>query len=351
MGAESGRDTVVREFVRHRSGLFAYILSVVRDFSFAEEVLQEVAVVVCEGWGHFTPGTRFGVWAMRIARNKIFNMNRAGAFAGARRGRRVRLGTPGRGGGRMSADPRFDDLVSAYLDDALEPCGVSELNALRRSDPGCARRFVTLTHVHASLKELRSSTVAEGEPEAQMLKRGARPRGLLRPPASLVPLGMAAAFLVLVFFLLFPHERLMGPTVGARGAPEVLLVVGRVDPRLGLALSRHPGSPSDHFGKAYRFRIRIVSLLHPLAGGLTDLVRVYDSHGTVGWGFPADSAARIAVCDDNTGQTAIFAYEKSTEVRGERPAGRRVGFFLSDRTQDALRLTADGWKAFDAAAT
>jgi RNA polymerase sigma-70 factor (ECF subfamily) len=76
MTQNPGRDAVLREFVKHRSNLFAFILSVVRDFAFAEEVLQEVAVVVCDQWEDFRPGTNFGAWAARIARNKVFNLNR-----------------------------------------------------------------------------------------------------------------------------------------------------------------------------------------------------------------------------------------------------------------------------------
>lgn len=77
MAGQPGRDAILREFVRNRSNLFAFILSVVRDFAFAEEVLQEVAVVVCDQWEDFKPGTNFGAWAARIARNKIFNLSRA----------------------------------------------------------------------------------------------------------------------------------------------------------------------------------------------------------------------------------------------------------------------------------
>lgn len=77
MNAPAGRDAVLRDFVKHRSDLFAFVLSIVRDFAFAEEVLQEVAVVVCDQWEDFEPGTQFGAWAARIARNKIFNMSRA----------------------------------------------------------------------------------------------------------------------------------------------------------------------------------------------------------------------------------------------------------------------------------
>jgi RNA polymerase sigma-70 factor, ECF subfamily len=77
MTSSPGRDAVLREFVKHRSSLFAFILSVVRDFAFAEEVLQEVAVVICDQWEDFTPGSRFGAWASQIARHKIYNLSRS----------------------------------------------------------------------------------------------------------------------------------------------------------------------------------------------------------------------------------------------------------------------------------
>jgi RNA polymerase sigma-70 factor (ECF subfamily) len=71
------REEVLREFVRHRSVLFSLILSIVRDFAFAEEILQEVAVVILDQWADFAPGTNFQAWSMRIARNKIMNLGRA----------------------------------------------------------------------------------------------------------------------------------------------------------------------------------------------------------------------------------------------------------------------------------
>lgn len=71
-----GRDAVLREFVRHRSILFSLIVSVVREFGFAEEILQEVAVVILDQWADFTPGTNFQAWAMKIARNKIRTLTR-----------------------------------------------------------------------------------------------------------------------------------------------------------------------------------------------------------------------------------------------------------------------------------
>jgi RNA polymerase sigma-70 factor (ECF subfamily) len=75
--ANPGRDLVVRELLRHRTSLFGFVLSVVRDFGFAEEATQEVAAVACERWADFRPGTDFGAWAAEIARDKICRMSRA----------------------------------------------------------------------------------------------------------------------------------------------------------------------------------------------------------------------------------------------------------------------------------
>ena len=61
------REAVVRELMKHRSNLFAFILSIVRDFNFAEEIIQEVAVVVCDQWADFKPGTNFGAWRGRLS--------------------------------------------------------------------------------------------------------------------------------------------------------------------------------------------------------------------------------------------------------------------------------------------
>jgi len=77
----TSRETVLRELLRRRPGLYSFILSIVSDFLFAEEVFQEVAVVVCERWEDFQPGTNFGAWIRQIARNKIHTMSRAAGRA------------------------------------------------------------------------------------------------------------------------------------------------------------------------------------------------------------------------------------------------------------------------------
>lgn len=317
----------------------------------------------------------------------------------------------------MANVERFDELVSRYFDDALEPGEAAELNAMLAARPECARRFVTLSRIHGSLREVQDSLVPAADSEGEVLKRwlAARPRRWVG--SSVASAAMAAAALLALAFLLRPPEVLVGPTVGAQGAPEALFVVGKVDPslapgdlavqdrlvRLGfrvtpvkedvataerargkalvlisestrsdliggrlrdvpvpilncephlnytLMLSRREGLPTEHFAKTRRFRIRILNPEHPLAAGLKDMARVYEPRGTVGWGLPAEAATLVAASDDNPEHIAIFAYEKGAEVRGERLAGRRVSFFLSDTTQDATLLTPDGWQLFDAA--
>jgi hypothetical protein len=317
----------------------------------------------------------------------------------------------------METEDRFDQLVSHYLDDGLDPESVDELNGLLASRPDCARRFVRLSRLHASMREIEGSLLAGGGSEGKVLRMWTAPRRGRRQIISYASLATAAVALLALVFLLYTPEQLLGPTVGADGSPAVLLVAGRVDPVLTagdlavrdrlvalgfrvtpvkedaataelargkalvvisestrsdliggrlqrvpvpilncephlnhtLGLSRGPGTSSDHFAKTNRFRVRILVPDHPLAGGLKDLVRVYESKGTVGWGLPADSAVRLAVCDDNADQTSIFAYESGAVVREEKLAARRVSFFLADHTQEAARMTPEGWKLFDAA--
>ncbi len=54
----------------------------------------------------------------------------------------------------MNAQERFDDLVSSYLDEALDAEGMSELNSLLATRPDYATRFVRLSRLHGGLREL-----------------------------------------------------------------------------------------------------------------------------------------------------------------------------------------------------
>ncbi len=72
----SQHNEVVRLLIEHRNSLFAFILAIVRDYDKAEDVLQEVSVVVCEASHQYQPGTNFGAWVREIARRRILASNR-----------------------------------------------------------------------------------------------------------------------------------------------------------------------------------------------------------------------------------------------------------------------------------
>jgi anti-sigma factor RsiW len=54
----------------------------------------------------------------------------------------------------MTTQERFDDLVSNYLDEALDAEGMTELNTLLATRPDYATRFVKLSRIHGALREL-----------------------------------------------------------------------------------------------------------------------------------------------------------------------------------------------------
>ncbi len=65
------RNEIVRLLMEHRGTLFAFIYASVRDYDIAEEVLQDVSVVICQDSESFELGTNFGAWAREIARRRI----------------------------------------------------------------------------------------------------------------------------------------------------------------------------------------------------------------------------------------------------------------------------------------
>ncbi len=157
MGKSHGRDAALREFIRNRSTLMAFILSIVRNFDFAEEVLQEVAVVVCNQWRDFKPGTNFTAWAAAIARNKIYNLSRVPR-------REIALAPEAVAGIERAtaseSDPGWLDALRACLDDS--PARVRNVLKLRYwrglSGAQIARRIKsTEAAVHMALSRARAA--------------------------------------------------------------------------------------------------------------------------------------------------------------------------------------------------
>src|SRR5215471_5965821 len=58
-------------FVKHQLGLRAFILSLEPNFTDAEDLLQEVFLVITRKANDFQEGTNFFAWACTIARYKL----------------------------------------------------------------------------------------------------------------------------------------------------------------------------------------------------------------------------------------------------------------------------------------
>lgn len=227
------RRLVVRELVRERPNLFAFVLSLVRDFSAAEEVTARAAASLWRRAGEAPAGAEFGAWARKLARELLdprliaLGPDAVEAVERATRaepegfrkgleglGRRPRslLRMRYREGmrtetiarrvkttlaklhaalGRARASlaegvrGRFDELVWLYLDEALDPEGQEELDRHLVAEGNGAARFVRLSRLHGGLRE------AEGaRGVAEPRRRGP---GLLVAAALLVLLALALA--------------------------------------------------------------------------------------------------------------------------------------------------------------
>lgn len=58
-------------FLRHQGDLRAFLGSVVRDRSAAEDLFQEISLVLWRSFGNYDPARPFGAWARGIAVKKV----------------------------------------------------------------------------------------------------------------------------------------------------------------------------------------------------------------------------------------------------------------------------------------
>src|SRR6266404_4537223 len=63
-------------FVKHQLGLRAFILSLEPNFTDAEDLLQEVFLVITRKANEFEEGTNFFAWGCTIARYKLLELLR-----------------------------------------------------------------------------------------------------------------------------------------------------------------------------------------------------------------------------------------------------------------------------------
>ena len=69
-------DRFTELFRQHYRELYAYIFALVRDFSDAEDLLQETSVTLWEEFDEFDANTSFRAWACSVAKFKVLNFVR-----------------------------------------------------------------------------------------------------------------------------------------------------------------------------------------------------------------------------------------------------------------------------------
>lgn len=105
---------------------------------------------------------------------------------------------------------------------------------------------------------------------------------------------------------------------------------------------------TDHSTIDGQFELEILESSHPLAAGLQGIVTIVNDVDTFSWGFPVDSAIRIAQIPGEPTMFLLYAYEAGTVMSdGFVAPARRVMLPMGDDSFEML--TDDGFKLFDAA--
>lgn len=74
-----GRDEVVKAAFQYRDALLGYAFSMLRDWTLAEDAVQDSIIVVMNKWGEFRPGTSVFLWVRQIVHYKVQETLRARA--------------------------------------------------------------------------------------------------------------------------------------------------------------------------------------------------------------------------------------------------------------------------------
>lgn len=82
LAADQRRDAFARLFARYDRWLFSYLVTLLGNPAHAEEVFQEVCVVVWRSYDQFELGTDFVRWASVIAHNQVRKFRRSAKRAG-----------------------------------------------------------------------------------------------------------------------------------------------------------------------------------------------------------------------------------------------------------------------------
>ena len=69
-------DEFVRLWTLHGQRIYSYLLMLTSNHADADEIYQEVGMVLWKDFEHYTPGTNFHAWARKIAFNRVRNFRR-----------------------------------------------------------------------------------------------------------------------------------------------------------------------------------------------------------------------------------------------------------------------------------
>ena len=72
-------DEFVRLFMAHQDRIYSYIVTLVPNRADADDIFQEVGLVLWQKFADFKTGTQFAAWACRIAHNKVLNCRKGQA--------------------------------------------------------------------------------------------------------------------------------------------------------------------------------------------------------------------------------------------------------------------------------
>jgi hypothetical protein len=126
-------------------------------------------------------------------------------------------------------------------------------------------------------------------------------------------------------------------------AVPVLTWENRLFDDLGMTKSKM-GRDYGVSGKETTFQI---TSGHPIANGLTGTVKVLRQPGNLTWGRPSNGAITVGSLKGTQKRSALFAYEKGSQMVGIKAPERRVGLFLDPDASELL--TPDAWRLFDSA--
>jgi RNA polymerase sigma-70 factor (ECF subfamily) len=115
---EPTRDDVVKAAFQHRDALKGYALALLRDWSLAEDVVQDAFIVVMNKWENYRPGSSVFPWVRQIVHLKALEALRARRPA-------------------ASIDPGLLDRVAATLQERLDEEAAGRQKAMREALQHC----------------------------------------------------------------------------------------------------------------------------------------------------------------------------------------------------------------------